>query len=299
MSNTRIIKRRVKATQNISQITKAMQMVAASKMKQAQNKALSGKTYTEKLQNILASFLTSSTKFDHYLLKTNKSSSIVVLFVTTNKGLCGSLNTNHFRKMQIWFDKQNINNLQFVTVGKKGREFIMKLGGNIVADFSDLPDKFGFNDTLPISHFLIQLFKEKSAGSSFMSYSNFVSTLSQKPKLIQLLPISLEAIYESLGLLESLTREKQKPFQNKEYIIEPNQEIMTNWLLPYFIELEVYHFLLESFASEHSARMVAMKNATENANELISELKLEYNKARQQIITSEITDIVTAWKSLQ
>ena len=298
MANTRLILRRIQSTRNIAQITRAMQMVAASKMKRAQDQALASKPYSEKLQAVLASLLTSSTKVQHKLLKPNSSLNTAVLLVTTNKGLCGGLNTNHFRLLNNWLKTQTLKQAQFITVGKKGWELILKLKGNIAADFSDLSDNFTFTETLAIAHFITKLFKEGSVGKVFMSYTNFISTLSQKPKIVQLLPINLESIQQSLGSLEDADQTKQPLFQTKEYVIEPSPKKMINWLLPYFIELEVYHFLLESKASEHSARMVAMKSASENANDLVSQLRLEYNKARQQIITAEIADIVTAWKSL-
>jgi len=276
-----------------------MQMVAASKMKRAQDQALSSKPYSEKLQAVLASLLSSSHGLAHQFLKNNEAKSKALLFVTTNRGLCGALNTNHFRLLYHWLKSQQLGEMQFITVGKKGREFILKIKGNIVADFSDLPDHFTFTDTLPISHFLMKLFTEASTGATFMSYTNFISTLSQKPMMRQLLPINAAAIQVSLGLLEDLTQKEQATFYGKEYILEPGAKQIINWLLPYYIELEVYHFLLESKASEHSARMVAMKNASENANELAGELRLEFNKLRQQQITAEISDIVTAWKALQ
>lgn len=299
MASTRLIKRRIRSSQNIAQITRAMQMVAASRMKRAQDQALSGKIYTEELQAVLASLLLSSRHLAHKFLRPSQTSQKAMLVVTTNKGLCGALNTNHFRLLNGWFKNQQLDKFQFVTVGKKGREFIFKMGGNIVADFSDLPDHFTFEKTLPISHFAIQLFNNDSVGETYISYTNFISTLSQRPKLVQLLPVTSTAINQSLGLLEDLSQTAKTSFYTKEYIIEPSAETIINWLLPYFLELEVYHFLLEAKASEHSARMVAMKNASDNASDLVTQLKLEYNKLRQQQITTEISDIVTAWKALQ
>ena len=299
MANSRLIKRRMESAQNITQITQAMQMVAASKMKKAQGQALAGKPYSEKLQAVLASLLTNSSNFKHGFLTANQSSGTALLFVSTNKGLCGSLNTNHFRQLQLWFKEQSLGQIQFITVGKKGRDFVLKMGGNLAADFSDLPENFTFENTLPISHLVMKLFREQCAGSVFASYTNFISTLVQKPKKVQLLPITQKAVSRSLGSLKDELQKETPQFEFKEYLVEPSPTKVVNWLLPYFIELEVYHFLLEAKASEHSARMVAMKSASENAKELVSQLRLEYNKIRQQLITSEISDIVTAWKALK
>lgn len=300
MANTQAIKRRIKSAQNISQITRAMQMVAASKMKKAQDQALASKAYTQKLQEVLTSLLTSSTQLFHPLLKSPLNPDKAVLVVTTNKGLCGALNTNHFRSLNSWLKTQELNQLQFITVGKKGREFLVKIGANVVADFSEeIPDPLTFEATLPATHFLLDLFKKKQVGAVYISYTDFISTLSQKPKKIKLLPIQEQALKEALGLLHDLGQTEKATFYSKEYLIEPSAKKIINWLLPYFVELEVYHVILESMASEHSARMVAMKNASENAKDLVGQLQLVYNKARQQQITTEISDIVTAWKSLQ
>lgn len=301
MANSRLLKHRMRSAQNISQITRAMQMVAASKMKKAQNQAMASKPYSEKLQIVLSTLITSHLNFKHDFLIQKEIPGIAALLVTTNKGLCGSLNTNHFRLLNQWLKTQTPGQIQFITVGKKGRDFVLRSKINLAADFSDLPDNFTFEDTLPISHFVTKLYRESSVGTAFASYTNFISTLVQRPKQVQLLPITEEAIKQSLGILEDQIQiQKEIPiFEFKEYIIEPSPETIINWILPYFIELEVYHFLLEAKASEHSARMVAMKNASENANEFVSELRLEYNKVRQQLITAEISDIVTAWKAIQ
>jgi F-type H+-transporting ATPase subunit gamma len=269
-------------------------------MKKAQDQALNSKTYTRKLQEVLTSLLTGSTQLSHPLLQPNLNPGKAVLVVTSNKGLCGALNTNHFRVLNTWIKTQRLDQLQFVTIGKKGREFLARRGGNVVADFSEeIPDPFPFASTLPATHFLVDLFTQQTVGEIYVSYTDFVSTLSQRPKMIKLLPIQAEAIKQALGLLGDLTAAEELTFYGKEYFMEPSANQIINWLLPYFLELQIYHVLLESAASEHSARMVAMKNASENAKDLVGQLKLVYNKARQQQITAEISDIVTAWKSIQ
>ncbi len=293
MASTRKISSRIKSAKNISQITKAMQMVSASKMKKAQDLALNGEPYSLELRRVLISLLSTVTSFKHRLLKVNhEAEKNLCVFVTTNKGLCGGLNTNHFRSIMRWYREHP--NTDFITIGKKGRVFLSAMGANIIADYSELPDNIDFAHTLPITHQLTSVYKQQTYKRIYFSYNKFVSTLTQKPQLLQLLPIELEDLKDSLGLLEEISTEEEQKFEPKEYILEPSKKQIINWLLPYFVELQVYHFLLENKASEHSARMVAMKNASENAQEIMQQLRLVYNRMRQQTVTAELADIVTA-----
>lgn len=293
MASSRKILSRIKSAKNIAQITKAMQMVSASKMKKAQDIAINGEPYSQQLREILISLLSTATKFKHPLLEENRQAEKnLCLFVTTNKGLCGGLNTNHFKEMIRWY-RQN-GNTDFITIGKRGKMFAASLGVNIVADFSDLTDTIEFTDAIPIAQFILDEYYKQNYRKVFFSYNQFISTLSQKPTRFQLLPIDVNELKDSLGLLQELTEEETRKFEPKEYVIEPNKTQIINWLLPYFIELQLYHFLLENKASEHSARMVAMKNASENAKEVQQQLRLIYNRMRQQQITFELADIITA-----
>lgn len=268
-------------------------MVSASKMKKAQDLALNGKPYAEELRHVLVALLSTSRHFKHFLLATNpQANKELCVMVTTNKGLCGGLNTNHFRMINKWY--KDHPNAEFISVGKKGRMFLAAIGAKIIADYSELPDNLDFADTVTISRHLIQLHQSGDYRKIYISYNQFISTLSQKPLLTPLLPIDHEDLVESLGLLERLQEEEQRRFEPKEYILEPNPAQIINWLLPYFVELQIYHFLLENKASEHSARMVAMKNASENAKEVMTALRIVYNRMRQQQVTMELADIVTA-----
>ena len=297
MATGRKILSRIKSAKNISQITKAMQMVSASKMKKAQDLAVSGQPYSVELRRILLSLLSTASQLEHPFLTVNESASKdLCVFVTTNKGLCGGLNTNHFRHLNNWY-KQHPN-ADFITVGKKGRSFTTALGANIIADFSELPENLDFQDTLPISSLIMEVFNQNQYRSVYFSYNKFISTLAQKPDRFQLLPIQEDELKDSLGLLEELTMEETKKFEPKEYIFEPSVKQITKWLLPYFVELQVYHSLLENKASEHSARMVAMKGASENAKEVTKELRKIYNRLRQQQVTAELSDITTAMLSV-
>jgi F-type H+-transporting ATPase subunit gamma len=298
MAGTRKILSRIKSAKNISQITKAMQMVSASKMKKAQDLAINGEPFSVQLRQVLISLLSTATKFNHVLLnKNDKAEKDLSVMVTTNKGLCGGLNTNHFRMLNRW--RQEHKNTDFISVGKKGRIFLAASKANLVADFSDLPDNFFFENTLPISRHILDLFEAGNYRRVYFSYNKFISTLSQKAKLMQILPIDPRELEQALGLLEELTEEEERKFEPKEYLIEPSPKIVINWLLPYFIELQIYHYLLENKASEHSARMVAMKSASENANDIMQQLRLIYNRLRQQQITMELADIITASQGIE
>jgi len=270
-----------------------MQMVSASKMKKAQDLALNGEPYSQEMRRILISLLSTATKFSHPLLEINSDAqNNLCLFVTTNKGLCGGLNTNHFREIMRWY-RQNPNT-DFITIGKRGRMLLASLGANIIADFSDLTETIEFTDAVPIAQLILSEYQKGEYKRVFFSYNQFISTLTQKPVRLQLLPIDVNELKDSLGLLEELTEEETRKFEPKEYLIEPNREQIIDWLLPYFVELQIFHFLLENKASEHSARMVAMKNASENAKEVQNQLRLIYNRMRQQQVTFELADIITA-----
>jgi F-type H+-transporting ATPase subunit gamma len=293
VASTRKILSRIKSAGNIAQITKAMQMVSASKMKRAQDLAINGEPYSIELRNILIALLSTTTKFRHSLLEANtEAEKNLCVFVTTNKGLCGGLNTNHFRQISRWF--RSNKNTDFISIGKRGRMFLSAIGANIVADFSELPDNIDFEEILPITHFILEQYRMGNYSQVYLSYNKFISTLSQKPHRFQILPIDANELKESLGLLEELTEAETRKFEPKEYVIEPDKAKIINWLLPYFVELQLYHSLLENKASEHSARMVAMKNASENARDVMQQLRLIFNRLRQQQVTFELADITTA-----
>ena len=269
-----------------------MEMVAASKMKRAQEQALESRPYAVKLQEVIKSLMSSHKHFKHPLTRKNDSNKIMALLISTNKSLCGGLNSNLFRMVYDWSDHFDKENLQFVAVGKKGAEFVARNGFKLLADYSELGEKFEFADTLPISRQLIQSYEKENLKEIYIIYSDFVSTLVQKPKVFHLLPIDPESLQSSEDELEDA--KNKEIFLPKEYIIEPNADTILGWLLPYFVELEVYHYILEANASEHSARMVAMKNATDNAKDIVGDLTLTFNKARQAQITAEINETAVA-----
>lgn len=291
MQSARIIKRRIKTTKNIRQITKAMEMVAASKMKRAQQQATRSKPYSNKLQESLQRLASSSQSFSHPLLEINEEGSAVAILIGPDKGLTGGMITNLLKEADLFARQlKGYEDCKFITIGRKAREFALKMGYDIMAEFSYMPDHLSFEDTLPISQLVLDGYKGKTMKTVSIIYMDFVSTLVQKSQVNQMLPISLNKTF-----LTTPAQLIDKAQANKyDYVFEPSPAEILNWILPYYIEVQVYQTILEAKASEHSARMVAMKNAKENASEVISDLTLEYNKSRQASITNELLDITTA-----
>ncbi len=299
MSSIKNIKRRIKAAKNISQITKAMEMVAASKMRKAQLKALASRPYATKLEEVLRRMSIVIDTGKHFLLSqrpaSTETNTIAIMIITPDKGLCGGLNSNIFRFLET-FEKQ-LNQLhadvpvkyKYIAVGKKIREYILKSGRVLHAEFTTLPDRPLYEDILPISHLLLEGFKLGEFYKVYLLYTDFINTLSQKPRSIKLLPIDAEDLAINL-----LTGTSQNPTPISEYVFEPSSDTILDWLLPYYFELSVYQKILEAQASEHSARMVSMRNASDNAKDILHFLNLEYNRKRQSTITNEIADIVTS-----
>lgn len=290
MQSARIIKRRIKTTKNIRQITKAMEMVSASKMRRAQTQATRSKPYSNKLQESLRKLASSSASFDHPLLKQNNEGKHVAILVGPDKGLTGGMITNLLKEANAFIrNHSDFSAYEFITVGKKAREFAIKMGFEIIAEFSNMPDKISFEDTLPISKIILDGYSNKSIRNVSIIYMDFISTLLQKAQVNQILPIALEM--QASTPQEALDQNIEGRY---EYVFEPSPSEILNWILPYHIEVQIYQTLLEAKASEHSARMVAMKNASDNAGEIIGDLTLEYNKSRQASITNELLDITTA-----
>ncbi len=302
MSSVKLIKRRIRSSKNIAQITKAMEMVSASKMRRAQEMALSSRPYSEKMVEIITALaLRAKDQLDHFLLKdprinwaAEKQFNVLILLLSTDKSLCGGLNSNLFRGLESWFkDLKSTYHLpantkfSFITVGKKAKEHILKSNRLLSAEFGQFGDQPKFSDILPISKMIIAGFEADEFQMAFMVYMEFISTISQKLAVKQLLPIRAEEITAQTDELTT------------DYLFEPRAEAIFSKLLPQYIELQLYHVLLESVASEHSARMVAMKNANDNALDIVSELTLEYNQARQAKITNELLDVVSARLALE
>lgn len=296
MANTRQVKRRITTAKNISKITKAMEMVAASKMKRAQEQALAARPYALELLKSLRQVTKRVDAALHPLLSQHSVGQNAVVVIATDKGLCGSLNT-HLLKQLIQLRTKYGTELQVIAVGKKAVLFSRIAGFAIAAQFTELPEKIAMKDILPISSFLMHQFLLQTFQTVDLVYMDFVNTLKQVPRQERLLPIAktvvnTDAVNKWTDGDPDSTAETM--VGSVEYKFEPSAQAVLETLLPFYIENSVYHAFLEGKASEHSARMVAMKNASENASELVDELLLIFNKGRQQAITSELLDITTA-----
>jgi F-type H+-transporting ATPase subunit gamma len=287
MPSTRDIRRRIKSVKNTAQITKAMQMVASSKMRKAQLAALAGRPYATLMNDVLAAVSAGAGDFNHPLLEKREGKKRAVILVSTDKGLCGALNSNLLREATR-FDKDTT---VYVCAGKKGAQFIHRTKRNLAAEFN-YKDNPQFAEARAISKFAQDLFLKGEVDRVDVLYTNFINTLSQKPEVRQLLPIrKIEALEAGVGGDGTAGELKTS---DVEYLFEPNAGDVLGSLLPHYVNFQVFQFLLEAKASEHSSRMVAMKNATDNAKQLIKDLTLEYNKLRQANITKELLEITTA-----
>jgi F-type H+-transporting ATPase subunit gamma len=287
MASTRDIRRRIRSVKNTSQITRAMQMVAASKMRKAQQSALSGRPYATLMNEVLGEVTFLAGDFTHPLMEKREVKKRCVIVVGTDKGLCGALNSNLLREAAK-FDKQTTN---YIAAGRKASQFIARTKRQLAAEFT-YKDAPLFSEARAISRFARDLFVKGEVDQVDILFTNFISTLSQKPDSLQLLPVG-----EIKGVTAGVHGHDQSEKLMKgatEFIFEPSAEQVLGELLPHYINFQVFQILLEAKASEHSARMVAMKNATDNANQLVKDLTLEYNKLRQANITKELLEISSA-----
>jgi F-type H+-transporting ATPase subunit gamma len=289
MANTRDIRRRIKSIRNTAQITKAMQMVAASKMRKAQQHALAGRPYAELMNKILVSLQKRTNPRLHPLLEVRPLKKELVLIISTDKGLCGGLNTNLFREAAN-FDQTKT---AFVVSGKKARQFIARTKRELLADF-ELKDSPSFVESKPLSKFCLEKFLRREVDKVSVLFTHFINTISQRAVAQTLLPIS------SFDLPKGASTEEMNQDLDPMlgYVFEPKAEELLGVVLPYYIQFQVFQMILDARASEHSARMVAMKNATDNAEQFIKDLTLEYNKMRQAGITTELLEIATAQMAL-
>jgi F-type H+-transporting ATPase subunit gamma len=286
LANIKLIGRRIRGVQSISKITRAMEMIATLKMRKAQERGLAGRPYDEKIRQVIADLSALPQTGDsalHPLLQVRPVKKIAVVHITPDRGLCGGLNGNVNRKTAGFILEQSIP-VSLVLVGNKGIEFMRRYRRDIKAEFSRLGDQPTMFDTLPISRIIIDDYTSGEVDLVYICYAQFISTMVQRPILDQILPVEPAEIPGS---------------QNVDYIYEPNPAVVLDALLPRFVEMRIYHAIMESIASEQSARMVAMRSATDSAKELIQELTLMYNKARQESITKELLDIVGGAAALE
>ena len=287
MPSTRDIRRRIRSVKNTAQITKAMQMVAAAKMRKAQQAALAGRPYAALMNEVLARAATRTAVFKHPLMETRPVRKRAVILVSTDRGLCGALNSNLFREAA----KFDPGNTVFITAGRKAAQFVARVRRPLAAEFTykDTPQ---FSEARAISKFAQDSFLKGEVDAVDILFTNFISTLIQQPKVVPFLPIGkIEAVKAGHG---DVPAPEPPAVATDLFEFEPDEITVLGALLPHSLNFRVYQFLLEARASEHSARMVAMKNATDNAQQLIKALTLEYNKLRQSNITKELLEIATA-----
>lgn len=307
--NTKAIKRRIKSVGNTKKITKAMEMVAAAKMRKAVEAALNTRTYAQMAWDLLV-HLSKTEKVELPLLEVRPVKKLLVILVTSNKGLCGSFNSNIIKKTAAQLqDPKNISKhriegkemepeerieVDVIGVGKKGAQFAKKMGFNLVAAYTDFSDTPRLQDVMPIAKMAIEEYQNKKYDKVVVAYTDYKSTILQIAKLRQVLPISeidLEKMLESAGQNTAYSLQLKASQEMGEYLFEPDKTEVLRIILPRLVETQIYQATLESSASEHSARMMAMRNASDAAEDMIKELNLNFNKARQAGITQEIAEI--------
>jgi F-type H+-transporting ATPase subunit gamma len=296
MPSLKDIRGRIGSVRNIAQITRAMEMVAASRMKRAQDAILAARPYSDELRSALrrvggAAGVTEETD---PLLAVRPVRRIGLIVVTTDRGLAGSLNANAIRAVLRWVgarlergegDEETVE-IAAITVGRKGRDALRRAGIPIAAHFPGLGDRPTFGDVTPLARLVTEDFVEGRFDEIGIAYSTFVTTLSQKPIIQTVLPVA------------SPDMEAEEERTNDEYLFEPSPEEVLSRLLPHYVAINIYRAILENNASEQSARMIAMRNSTDNANELIEDLTLVYNKTRQATITREMIEIASGAEAL-
>ena len=277
MISIRVLRRRIRSVENTAKICKAMEMIATAKMKRAQDQATAGRPYAERITEVMSNLAYHARvgRAPHPLLQKRETKKIAIIHFTTDRGLCGGLNANLNRLVAGFIMEQSVP-VTLITAGRKGRAFLLRTGQGIRAEFSGMKDRPTLQETLPISRVVIDDYTNGATDLVYLAYPHFVSTMVQRPAIEVLLPV------EPVEL---------PPSGRGEYIYEPEPSVVLNELLPRFVEMQVYHALIELIASEQSARMVAMRNASQSASEVIEDLTLTLNKARQESITNEICDI--------
>ncbi len=283
MPSERDIRRRIRSVRNVSQITRAMEMVAASKMRRAQMRVSASRPYSEKLRAMLAdvaALATGEEAQQYPLLRKRPIKHAIVILVTGDRGLAGSLNSNVIRRATRYLiDEAQTEGIDahIIAVGRKGRDFIRRFGRPLDAEFIQIGDRPTITDIAPIARIAIDEYTNERTDAVYIVYTKFINTLTQRPELVQILPIEPPAQSEMA--------------QYSEYLFEPSAAAVLEQILPRFVEISVYQAILESIASYYSSQMVAMRNATDNAKSFISDLRLALNKARQTRITNEVAEI--------
>ncbi|KKR70620.1 MAG: ATP synthase gamma chain [Candidatus Nomurabacteria bacterium GW2011_GWB1_40_7] len=308
MAGTKEIKRRIKSIKNTKKITKAMELVAASKMKRAVNSTLASRLYAEYSWEILTSIAKNLEENTHQFFEEREVKNILLILITSNRGLCGAYNAQIIKKVISLLKTENSLpaqagniNIDFITVGKKGDIATRRLNKNVIANFSELPDDINLFEIVPIAKLATEEYNSMRYDKVLIAYTDFVSALVQRPNIKQILPISktdLKELMDSLEVIRGNKKENQIKEEKIDYLFEGDFNMLIESLAEKITRMQIYQMLLESNASEQSARMVAMKNASEASGEMIDDLTLMFNKARQANITREISEISAGMASV-
>jgi F-type H+-transporting ATPase subunit gamma len=286
--STREIRRRIRSVRNLAQITRAMEMVSASKMRRAQRNVLATRPYADRLRDVMSSLTarSSGSRKGTLLEVRPEVKSVALILITPDRGLAGSLVANILRRTArfILDEREKGRTVKVMAIGKKGRDFLTRSGQDLTAEVTKLGDYPKLVDVLGVATNVIEGFLKGEFDEAYVVYSQFVNTLVQRPAVRRILPVEAESSGEVS--------------KGSEFNFEPDQDIVLKELLPRFAEVQIYQSVLESIASEHSARMVAMRNATDNAKDLRRELTLTYNKTRQANITKEVSEIASGAAAL-
>ena len=290
MPSTREIRRRIRSVRNLSQITRAMEMVSASKMRRAQRNVLATRPYADRLRDVMSSLMAraSGSRKGTLLEVRTEVKNVALILITPDRGLAGSLVANILRRTARFVidEKAKGRNVKVLAIGKKGRDFLNRSGQDLLAEVTKLGDYPKLADILGVSTNVIQGFLKGEFDEAYIVYSQFVNTLVQRPAVRRILPVEADQSTPASASASS------------NYNYEPDEDVVLKDLLPRFAEVQIYQALLEAIASEHSARMVAMRNATDNAKDLRRELSLTYNKTRQANITKEVSEIASGAAAL-
>ena len=286
MPSVRDMRRRIRSVQNTGKVTNAMSLIAASKMRRAQQAVTQGRPFAEKIQEIITHLAAQPGDDEaavHPLLQVRPLQRVGILVISPDRGLCGGMHANLNRVVGQFMLEQTVP-ITAIVAGRKGRDFMVRSGQDVKAVFTELPDRPVLADTIAISHLVIDSYSEGEVDEVHLAFTRFASTLSQVPVIEKLLPVAPASLTGS---------------ERVGYIYEPDSLAVLGSLLPRYVEMEVFHALLESNASEQSSRMVAMRNATDNANDLVNDMTLVMNRIRQDSITNELLDLIGGQMALE
>ncbi len=318
MSNSKEIRSRIKSINNTGKITRAMEMVSAAKMRKSTERVLQIREYAHAAWSVLTNLARAFEKYEHGLLEVREVKSVLVVVITSNRGLCGSFNAQIIKKVKEEVnhpEKLKINRIgtkkidspvadkdlkvDFITVGRKGEGLVSKLGKEIIAAFPELTYLPGIDEVRPLSQIVIDNYLAKKYDKVVIAYTDYISAMAQEPRIRQILPISKIDLEKQIAEMDNIAKESGLEKPQMEYKVEPSPKVVLKHIFPRLIEMQLYHAILESNASKESARMMAMRSATDAAKEMSEDLTLAYNQIRQMKITQEIAEISAGRAALE